>query len=73
MAIRFEIELLSREECAALSCDAQLKYLERMVRNLEGLLGEARVQQDCVRRLSSLRRSADLLGVLTEALPPRIH
>jgi hypothetical protein len=67
MAIRFEIELLSREECAGLSRDAQLQYLERMIRNLEGLLGEARAQQDCVKRLSSLR------GALLEALPSRLH
>lgn len=74
MAIRFEIELLSREEYAGLSLEAQLQYLERMIRNLEGLLGQARTEQDCVKRLSSLRRSAGFVGVLSEApLPYRIH
>ena len=74
MAIRFEIELLSREEYARLQPDAQLQYLERMIRNLEGLLGQARAQRDCVKRLSCLRRSAGPVGVLAEApLPSRLH
>jgi hypothetical protein len=64
MSIRFEMQLFSRDEYAELSPNEQLAYLERMIKNLEALLGEARAQQDCAKRLASLRRSDGVVGIV---------
>jgi hypothetical protein len=74
MSIRFEMQLFSADEYAEFSLDQKLEYLERMIKNLESLLGAARAQQDDVERRAILRRSDGLVPLASPApASPRTH